>query len=436
MTTSPPAAVLPLFFHARQTFAGQREETGIQAAVEREVRRLEPALAGRLGPGARVAVAVGSRGISDIAGIVAALVRELAQRGCEPFLIPTMGSHGGATPEGQEAALARLGITESSTGAPVRSQGRVLEVGRTDTGLPVYCDKLAASADAILPVNRIDTRTNFNGPVESGLLKMLAVCLGKREAAEAAHRAALDRGLGRVLLDIGGKAARALTIPFGLAVVENASRRVARIAALAGEVLVEEEPGLLEEAKALKGRLPFDALDLLIVDCMGKNYSGTGMDTKVIGRMLLAGEMEPPAPRCRRIYARDLSPESGGNAHGMGLADFFSPHLAEKIDERVTAASARLSSLRIAPRCAWDCLRRHARILDRRASCASPTHVRWRDGGSPRLCAKRPSDRACGSKRVRSLCRSIPPAISPLAFDREIRKLSGPRSIVEKLFWI
>ncbi|MCI0656826.1 MAG: DUF2088 domain-containing protein, partial [Acidobacteria bacterium] len=271
--------------------------------------------------------------------VIAALVEGLKRRGCEPFLVPAMGSHGGATPAGQETALERLGITQQTVGATIHSQGGVLEVARTDSGLPVFADRLAVSADFIIPVNRIYTHTNFSARVESGLLKMLAVGLGKRQAAESAHRAALGRGLGEVILEVGRKALAALSVPFGLAIVENARRQVARIAAIPGESLEAGEADLLQEAKALKPRIPFDFLHLLVVDRMGKNISGTGMDTKVIGRMHQTGEAEPVTPRYQRIYVRDLSPETGGNAHGMGLADFISSRLAEKIDTEATLAN-------------------------------------------------------------------------------------------------
>jgi hypothetical protein len=334
LTTSFPG-----FHLVRQPFGGQPVEEGIAISVERELARMDALPAGRMAPGASVALAVGSRGIADIVHVVAALVEGLKRRGCEPFLVPAMGSHGGATPAGQEATLERLGITHETVGATIRSQGGVLEVARTDSGLPVFADRLAVSADAIIPVNRIYTHTNFSAPVESGLLKMLAVGLGKRQAAESAHRAALERGLGEVILEVGRKALAALSVPFGLAIVENARRQVARIAAIPGEFLEAGEADLLREAKVLKPGIPFDFLHLLVVDRMGKNFSGTGMDTKVIGRMLQSGEAEPVTPRYVKIYVRDLSPETGGNAHGMGLADFISCRLAEKIDAEATLAN-------------------------------------------------------------------------------------------------
>ena len=331
----------PLIFRsARQRFEGQPVEPDIPAAVERELERREPDLTRLAGPGSAVAVALGSRGIRGLREVVAALVAGLKRRGYEPFLVPAMGSHGGATPGGQAETLARLGITEETAGAPVRSQGAILKVAQTDSGLPVLADRLAAGADALIPVNRIYTHTMFEGEVESGLLKMLAIGLGKGEAAAAAHRAALGRGLGAVIREVGEKAVAAMSIPFGLALVENARREVAVVRAVSRDGMAETEAALLKEAKRMKPRIPFDFLHLLVVDQMGKNFSGTGIDTKVVGRMLQTGEPEPATPRIQRIYVADLSPETGGNAHGMGLADFISRRLADRIDEAATRTNA------------------------------------------------------------------------------------------------
>ncbi len=330
----------PSFFAIQQIFSGHIVETGVTAAVERELARIGPGLGRAVPPGAKVALALGSRGVGGMPEVVAALVAGLRAREYEPFVVPAMGSHGGTTPEGQEKTLALLGITEESVGAPVRSQGETLLVARTDSGLPVYVDRLAAEADAVVPVNRIYTHTIFSGVVESGLMKMLALGLGKGDSAASAHRAGLQRGLGEVVLEVARKVLSAVHVPFGLAVVENGRREIARIRAVAADVLEEEEAVLLVEAKRLKPRIPFDFLHLLIVDWMGKDISGTGIDTKVVGRMIQTGEPEPAVPRYLRIYVGDLSPAAGGNAHGMGLADFISERLASKIDLNVTLTNA------------------------------------------------------------------------------------------------
>jgi hypothetical protein len=329
-----------LFYQVRQSFSRHPVEIPPAEAVERELSRIGPALTRAAPPGATVAIAVGSRGVGGMAKVVAALVAGLRARGCEPFIVPAMGSHGGATPEGQEKTLALLGITEAAVGAPIRSQGETLLVARTDSGLPIHVDRLAAEADAVVPVNRIYTHTIFHGPVESGLMKMLALGLGKGESAAVAHRAAFTRGLGEVILEMGRKTLAALTVPFGLGLVENGRHDLARVRAVPSDVLEAEEAELLLEAKRLKPRVPFDSLHLLVVDQMGKNFSGTGIDTKVIGRMMQTGEAEPASPRYLRIYVSELSPEAGGNAHGMGLADFISERLAAKVDMKVTLANA------------------------------------------------------------------------------------------------
>jgi hypothetical protein len=340
VNSSQPSKSFPSFFTVRQHFDRHPVEIEVAAAVERELGRIAPALARAVPPRASIAIALGSRGVTGMAAVTAALVAGLRGRGYEPFVVPAMGSHGGTTPEGQEKTLALLGITEASIGAPIRSQAGTLLVARTDSGLPVYADRLAAGADAVIPVNRVFTHTIFTGPVESGLLKMLAIGLGKEDSAATAHRAAITRGLGAMVLEVGRKVLSALNVPFGLAVVENGRREIARIRAVAAEVIEEEEADLLVEAKRLKPRIPFDFLHLLVVDRMGKNFSGTGIDTKVVGRMMQTGEPEPATPRYLRIYVGDLAPEAGGNAHGMGLADFISERLAAKIDMRVTLANA------------------------------------------------------------------------------------------------
>ncbi len=327
-------------FAGHQPFRTHPSEGNVTEAVGRELARMAPTLMQVVQPGSSVAVAVGSRGVGGMARLVAAIVAGLREQGCEPFVVPAMGSHGGMTPEGQAKTLELLGITEESVGAPIRSQGATLLVARTDSGLPVYADRLAAKADAVVPVNRIYTHTMFDGAVESGLLKMLAIGLGKGDSAASAHRAALARGLGPVILEVGRKLLSAVNVPFGLALVENGRREIARVRAVTGENIEAEEAELLAEAKRLKPRIPFDFLHLLIVDAMGKNFSGTGIDTKVVGRMMQTGEPEPSLPRYLRIYVRDLSREAGGNAHGMGLVDFVSERLAAKVNMQVTLANS------------------------------------------------------------------------------------------------
>lgn len=250
-----------------------------------------------------------------------------------------MGSHGGATSAGQRKLLAHLGITEESVGTPILTDMDVVELGRTPSGLIAYCDRNAAEADGILVVNRIKPHTGFSEPFGSGLLKMMAVGLGKVPGAAQIHRqgpAQMARAIeeiAQVLLDSG-------KIIGGLAIIENASDEIEKIVALRPDEMIAQERELFREAKALMPHLPVDELDVLIVDEIGKNYSGSGMDVNVIGRWRLPGMPEPESPRIKRIVALRLSAESEGNAQGVGLADFVTRRLVDAIDPVATYTNA------------------------------------------------------------------------------------------------
>lgn len=330
---------LPRVLRVRQQF----DRTEIPH-VQAEVRRVLEAsgLAERLRPGLSIALTAGSRGIDRIVEVLAALAAWLKEHGAKPFLVPAMGSHAGATAEGQTALLAGLGITEASVGAPIRSSMETALLGRVD-GLPVHLDRLAAEADGIVVVNRIKPHTSYHGPCESGLIKMLAVGLGKREGAEAVHR----RGP-RALRDTVPRMAEFILaerpVLFGLALIENAFDRLARIEAVPAEAMLSREPGLLAEAKARLPSLPFHDIDVLVVDRIGKEISGTGLDTNVIGRLYIAGEPEPELPRIRRIVALDLSPGAKASAYGLGLADVTTSRLVRKIDPALDRENALAST--------------------------------------------------------------------------------------------
>ncbi len=297
----------------------------VRAELDREVMSFD--LPGRIKPGESVAVAVGSRGIAGIADLVAGLVGAIRAGGGEPFIVPAMGSHGGATAAGQEAVLARLGITAQSVGAAVRSAMAVVQLGETEGGLPVYCDALAAKADCVILVNRVKPHTSFSGEIESGLLKMAAVGLGNDVGCRAVHAAGLAQAVVPVARVMLGKLPRV----FGLAVVENQRGETCFLRLLAADNMEEEEKGLLSLAKKLTPRLPFGELDLLVVEEMGKNISGTGMDTKVVGRVNRAGVTEEYT--CiDKIVVLDLTAESEGNALGIGIADVTTRRLVEKIN--------------------------------------------------------------------------------------------------------
>lgn len=295
--------------------------------------------------GARIAVGVGSRGIANLRAIVAHVIAELRAAGAAPFIIPAMGSHGGATPEGQRELLAGYDITEATMGVPVRASLDVRELGRTPEGIPVLCSTEALSADGILLINRIKPHTDFFGTIGSGLLKMAVIGLGKHAGAAAMHRAATRlghevaiRGIARVLLE------RAPVLG-GIAILENQFHETARIAAVPHAGLEAAEEKLLVEARALMPLLPFAEIDLLIVDWIGKNISGAGMDPNVTNRGVqgyssgLVREGRA-APFVRRIFVRGVTPESHGNAVGIGLADVTTARLVREMDTRVTSINA------------------------------------------------------------------------------------------------
>lgn len=308
--------------------------TDVRAAVRQELRRLN--LATRVKAGQRVAIPAGSRGIANLVTILDTVVQELRDLGLVPFIFPAMGSHGGATAEGQREVLATYGVTEARLGVPIRATMEVVELGRTPRGMPLLVDKIAAAADWVVVVNRIKPHTEFSGDIESGLLKMLAIGFGNHRGALNTHQYAVKYGYRVVIPEVGAALLDRLPVLFGLGIVENAFDQTAKIMAIPPADFVAEEKRLLQEARALMARLPVEFLHLLIVDEMGKDISGSGMDTNVIGRVMVVNEPEPETPKIMRIYVRDLSEKTYGNAIGIGLADFCSQRLAAKIDPTPT----------------------------------------------------------------------------------------------------
>jgi hypothetical protein len=320
---------LPNFYRLRQEFPRIRV-LDVQKAVYQAIDNL-PDIAARC-RGKRIAITAGSRGISQIVEILAATVRRLKDYGAFPFIVPAMGSHGGATESGQVAMLASLGMTETTLGAPIISSMEVIEIGRLVNGMPVYIDKIAASADGIVIANRVKPHTDFVGELESGLTKMAVLGLGKEKGAAMVHSYGVEG-----LHDLMPLAARLITqktpVLFGLATVENAYHEVARISALLPEGIAgPEEKDLLKLAYAYMPSFPFKEIDVLIVEEMGKNISGVGMDPKVIGRVRVHGVPNPINCEIRAITVLNLTPEAHGNASGIGLADVTTRHLAEQID--------------------------------------------------------------------------------------------------------
>lgn len=297
---------------------------------EQLARVLPPDLAGK-----RIAVTAGSRGIRNIALVLRTVVAALRARGACPFLVPAMGSHGGATAPGQVEVLESLGVTEAYCGAPIESSMEVVPLGTAGEGVPVYMDRHAHHADGIVLVNRVKAHTDFHGRWESGLMKMSVIGLGKQTQALALHGLGMY-GLREVVPQVARFVLGSGKILCGLALVENAYDETAHIEALLPDQIPDREPDLLALSKRWMPRLPVDDIDLLIIDEMGKNFSGTGMDTNLIGRMRILGEPEPASPRVKYLLVRDLSEATHGNAAGIGLADLTTRRLFEKIDIRVT----------------------------------------------------------------------------------------------------
>jgi lactate racemase-like protein len=316
-------------FHIlERTRAGLPALSALGAEIRRELASL--ALPAERLRGRRIAVTVGSRGVARVAEIARAICGWLKEQGARPFVFPAMGSHGGATAAGQGAILTSYGVTEEFIGAEIRSAMETISLGRTPEGFEVFMDRNAYESDGVVVMNRVKPHTAFAGRVESGLAKMMAVGMGKIEGAAEFHRQACRKGYETVVLAMGTHALRSGKILCGVAAVENECHEVAAIRASPPETLMAREEETLALAKTLVPRLPFPQIQLLIVDELGKNISGSGMDTKVIGR----GVAMPAAdsPEIRLIYARGLTPESGGNALGVGMADLIHERLYRAID--------------------------------------------------------------------------------------------------------
>jgi hypothetical protein len=309
----------------------------IPAAVEQALRDLRAPVSS----GQRIAVAVGSRGILNLASIVSSVVEHLRAAGARPFIVPAMGSHGGATAEGQAAVLAEYGVCERRLGVPVLASMDTRVIGRTAGGQEVRCSAAALEADGILVVNRIKPHTDFSGRLGSGILKMMVIGLGKHAGAQAFHLAALRHGYEHVLRLISAVLLEAAPILGGIGIVEDQRHQTARIAGLPRDVLVACEEELFALAARMMPKLPFADVDLLIIDRIGKNISGAGMDPNIIGRGVhgYTSTFNAAAggrPSVKRLFVRDLTPETHGNAIGIGLADFTTTRLVRATDTRVT----------------------------------------------------------------------------------------------------
>jgi len=291
--------------------------------------------------GASVAVGCSSCGIANYPAIVKATVGCLKDAGLIPFLFPAMGSHGAATAAGQKKVLENYGISENYIGAPIRSSLDTVQIGETEDGVPVLIDKMASEADYIVLINRITSHTEFEHEFESGLLKMMAIGMGKEKGATLYHKAFMVYGYPRVILCAARKVVQTGRILCGVGIVEDGYARTARLEVLSAEEIIHKEKMLLKEAKKLAPGLPFEDVDVLVVDEMGKDISGSGLDTKVVGRILmpLIAE-EPEIPRVKRLVVCDLTQKTEGNADGIGIADFVTRRLVDKIDFRALYVNA------------------------------------------------------------------------------------------------
>jgi hypothetical protein len=316
-----------------------RPMTDIVGSVRRQVAALADRLA--VAPGATVAVGCSSRGISNYATIVGAVVGGLRDLGLAPFCFPAMGSHGSATAVGQARVLAQAGITEETMGCPIRSSLEVETIGELPTGMPVVMDRHAYRADAFVVVNRVKPHTEFTHLFESGLMKMTAIGMGKECGATVYHRYFLRDGYGATIEAVVDLITAARPLLFGVGIAEDGNGATAEVEVMPAPELAAAEARMLRQVKTLVPRLPFDDIDVLVIDEMGKDISGSGMDTMIIGRLAMPLlSPDPETPRIKRIVVGDLTARSGGNADGVGLADFITQRLHDKIDRQALYINA------------------------------------------------------------------------------------------------
>ena len=323
--TVPPWAPVRLTHHAERL-------DNIAAAVAGQFSR--PEVGEQIQPGMRVALTAGSRGIDRIDAVLAATVSEVKQRGAEPFIVPAMGSHGGAVAAGQLEVLVHYGITEDRMRCPIRASMEVVELGHLPSGERMYTDRIAyVEADRIIPIGRVKAHTDFHGEIESGLCKMLAIGLGKQQGADSLHSSGFENfpwlipAAGRFLL-------QRLPVPFGIAMVDNGYGELAVLEAIPAAQIETREMELLADARQRMARLPVDQIDVLVVDQMGKDISGAGMDPNVLGRYY--AQPLPGGPAIQRVVVLDLTSVTDGNATGVGMAEFCTERLVSKLDRAKT----------------------------------------------------------------------------------------------------
>jgi hypothetical protein len=335
LTREASGLPLPRMFTARQVFDAARLDD-VAGAIMEELDK--PEIRSLVRPRARIAVAVGSRGIHSIGRIVRVLIDGLKAMGAAPFIVPSMGSHGGGTAEGQLRLLAQYGMTEKTMGVALLSSMETVVIGKTASGTPIHLSKDALAADLIVPVARIKPHTDFRGPIESGLCKMLAIGLGKHNGCSQLHREGFSR-FDTLIPEVARQIIDHAPIGFGLAIIENAYDRTAHIEAVPGQAFLSREPELLIEARQRMPRILLSEIDVLILERIGKDISGAGMDPNIVGRTTQGPLPDFDGPLVKRIVVLGLSQASKGNAIGIGLADFTVRSILPLIDHEATYAN-------------------------------------------------------------------------------------------------
>ncbi|MHB1037992.1 MAG: nickel pincer cofactor-dependent isomerase, group 22 [Pirellulales bacterium] len=324
----------PQIFRVRQTFEAPRVED-VAGEVHAQLARLS--LGQRIKSGQTVALSAGSRGIANIQVILRAAVEHFKQLGAKPFIVPAMGSHGNGTAQGQREIIESYGVTEEFCGCPIRATMDTVVVCRTKEGFPVHFDRHASEADHVLVCGRVKPHTDFVGDIESGLMKMMLIGLGKHAGAKVYHRAIHDYSFGQILRSVAGEVLKKCHIAAGLAILENGYDETAKIEAVPPEQFETREKELLLLARRWMPKLPFPLVDLLLIDEIGKDISGAGMDTNVVGRKFDDHKaLENEFPKVRRIALRGLSPATHGNASGMGMAEFCTARMLDATDFEAT----------------------------------------------------------------------------------------------------
>jgi len=316
-----------------KTAASADAESSVANELER-ANLLGPVLAGQ-----KVVITAGSRGVDSMVEVLRSLSEAVRAKGADPVILPAMGSHGGGTASGQVEVLEHLGINSETVGAPIHNRLEPIKIADVE-GMPVFADRAAVDADHILLVNRIKEHSEFIGEIESGLIKMAVVGLGRIAGAEVMHQMAVGISYARAIKSIAQALFSNLRILGGIAILEDKTNQFRRLEAVLQDAVFEREPELLQESRQFHAMLPFTQLDVLLVDEIGKETSGAGFDTKVIGRIRNIYEKECEQPRITRIVLRDLSEKTAGNAIGIGLADFVHRRVVEKMNPEITALNS------------------------------------------------------------------------------------------------